>query len=107
MIAEAVSLARDLGNSPGNDINPSYLASTAQSLAETTSLTLPAPRTVGNAGIEHGLPAGRRAGQRAAAGLSSILEHAPRGAGGAPVVLVGKGLTFDSGGISIKPAGGM
>jgi leucyl aminopeptidase len=36
-----------------------------------------------------------------------VLEHAGEDGGAAPLVLVGKGLTFDSGGISIKPAGGM
>ena len=106
VIAEAVSLARDLGNSPGNDINPSYLAATAQTLAETTSLGCrlldPAEMKELNMGCLLGVAQGS-----AQPPAFIILEHTPRGASGAPIVLVGKGLTFDSGGISIKPAGGM
>ena len=106
VIAEAVSLARDLGNSPGNDINPSYLASTAQSLAETTSLKCRLLEQSEMQELNMGCLLGVAQGS-AQPPAFIILEHAPRGAGGAPVVLVGKGLTFDSGGISIKPAGGM
>ena len=106
VIAEAVSLARDLGNSPGNDINPTYLASTAQTLAETTSLGCrlldPAEMKELNMGCLLGVAQGS-----AQPPAFIVLEHTPRGASGAPIVLVGKGLTFDSGGISIKPAGGM
>ena len=106
VIAEAVALARDLGNSPGNDINPSYLAATAQTLAETTSLSCrlldPAEMEDLNMGCLLGVAQGS-----AQPPAFIILEHTPRGANGAPIVLVGKGLTFDSGGISIKPADGM
>ena len=106
VIAEAVALARDLGNSPGNDVNPSYLASTAQSLAESTSLQCrllePAEMQELNMGCLLGVSQGS-----AQPPAFIILEHTPRAADGPPIVLVGKGLTFDSGGISIKPAGGM
>ena len=106
VIAEAVSLARDLGNSPGNDVDPSYLASTAQSLAETTSLSCRLLEQSEMQELNMGCLLGVAQGS-AQPPAFIILEHAPRGANGAPVVLVGKGLTFDSGGISIKPAGGM
>ena len=106
MIAEAVSLARDLGNSPGNDINPSYLAATAQTLAETTSLSCQLLEQAEMEELNMGCLLGVAQGS-AQPPAFIILEHTPRGANGAPIVLVGKGLTFDSGGISIKPAGGM
>ena len=107
VIAEAVTLARDLGNSPGNDVNPSCLAATARTLADTTSLSC---QLLGPADMEDlsmGCLLGVAQGS-AQPPAFIILEHAPRGASdAAPIVLVGKGLTFDSGGISIKPAGGM
>ena len=106
VIAEAVALARDLGNSPGNDVNPSYLASTAQDLAKSTSLQCrllePSEMQELNMGCLLGVSQGS-----AQPPAFIILEHTPRGTDGPPIVLVGKGLTFDSGGISIKPAGGM
>ena len=106
VIAEAVALARDLGNSPGNDVNPSYLASTAQDLAKSTSLQCrllePSEMQELNMGCLLGVSQGS-----AEPPAFIILEHTPRAADGPPIVLVGKGLTFDSGGISIKPAGGM
>ncbi len=106
VIAEAVTLARDLGNSPGNDVNPSYLATTAQTLARTTSLRCRLLDPVEMKELNMGCLLGVAQGS-AQPPAFIILEHSPRGAAGAPVVLVGKGLTFDSGGISIKPAGGM
>ena len=106
VIAEAVALARDLGNSPGNDVDPSYLASTAQGLAKSTSLQCrllePSEMQELNMGCLLGVAQGS-----AQPPAFIILEHTPRAADGPPIVLVGKGLTFDSGGISIKPAGGM
>jgi leucyl aminopeptidase len=106
VIAEAVTLARDLGNSPGNDINPSCLASTAQALAESTSLHCRLLEQSEMEKLNMGCLLGVAQGS-AQPPAFIILEHAPRGINGAPIVLVGKGLTFDSGGISIKPAGGM
>ena len=106
VIAEAVTLARDLGNSLGNDINPSYLASTAQTLAKGTSLRCRLLEQAEMEELNMGCLLGVAQGS-AQPPAFIILEHTPRGASGAPIVLVGKGLTFDSGGISIKPAGGM
>ena len=106
VIAEAVTLARDLGNSPGNDINPSYLAGTAQDLAKNTSLQCRLLEQSEMQDLNMGCLLGVAQGS-AQPPAFIILEHAPRAADGPPIVLVGKGLTFDSGGISIKPAGGM
>ena len=106
VIAEAVALARDLGNSPGNDVNPTYLASTAQSLAESTSLQCRLLELSEMQELNMGCLLGVSQGS-AQPPAFIILEHAPRASDGPPIVLVGKGLTFDSGGISIKPAGGM
>ena len=106
VIAEAVTLARDLGNSPGNDINPSYLATTAQGLAKSTSLQCRLLEQSEMQELNMGCLLGVAQGS-AQPPAFIILEHTPRAADDPPIVLVGKGLTFDSGGISIKPAGGM
>ncbi len=109
-IAEATCLARDLANQPGNTATPTYLAGIARRLAR-----------------QHGLrcrildeSAMKKLGMGALLGVSRgsqqparfiILEHGggKRGktAPAAPLVFVGKGVTFDSGGISLKPGSGM
>jgi leucyl aminopeptidase len=105
-IADGATLARECANRPGNHCTPTYLAEQARKL-----------------GKEHGLKVevlDRKACEKL--GMGSFLsvaqgsEEPPRfivarwmGAGktDAPVVLVGKGITFDTGGISIKPAAAM
>lgn len=100
------SLTRTLGMMPGNMCTPEYLAQTAREVAERYDMRYTA---LDRAGLEaekmgsflcvaEGTPQDPR--------LVTI-EHAGGKAGEAPVVLVGKGLCFDSGGISIKPAQGM
>ena len=110
-IAEGMALAKDLANTPGNVCTPTYLAETAQQLAaeyaidcqilehadmealgmqallSVTRGTRQAPKFI----VLHyrGLPAGKRR------------KNAK------PLVLIGKGITFDSGGISLKPGEGM
>jgi leucyl aminopeptidase len=105
-IGEGVALARTLGNLPGNICTPSHLAETARQLAE-----------------EHALDCHiLEQGEMEALGMHSLLSVAKgsrqspklivahyRGGkpGDKPVVLIGKGVTFDSGGISLKPGEGM
>jgi leucyl aminopeptidase len=106
ILAEAVNMARDLSNSPGNEVNPSYLAEQAQEIAAKTGLRC---HVLGADGIrEHqmGCLLGVAQGSEQPPVLI-ILEHAPKGTREKPIVLVGKGITFDSGGISIKPAANM
>jgi leucyl aminopeptidase len=104
--ADGVELARTLGNLPANICTPGYLASEARELARQFRL-----------GIEV-LEAEdmEKLGMRALLAVSSGSRQPPklivlryRGAGRQkkPVVLVGKGITFDTGGISLKPAGEM
>lgn len=106
-IAAGVRYARDLANQPANICTPTYLADQARALAkefkriETTVLEEEDLWELGMGGI---LAVSR--GSRESAHLVTM-EY--RGAGGktAPLVLVGKGVTFDTGGISIKPAQAM
>jgi leucyl aminopeptidase len=106
ILADAVSMARDLINSPGNDINPSVLAETAKSIAKQTTLRC---RVITQAEMQKlgmGCLLGVAQGSAQPPVLIS-LQHKPKGKTTAPVVLIGKGITFDSGGISIKPAASM
>lgn len=103
--AEAVLLARELANLPGNEKSPQFLATKAQTIAKQSQLKA---TVLNKATLEH-----RKFGGILAVGGGSaneprlvVLEH--KGNAGAPhVVLVGKGITFDSGGLSLKPADGM
>lgn len=103
--AEGAALARDLANEPSNTATPEYLADKARDIAERHGMEI---TVLDRAGIEaEGLTGLSTVGRSAANEPRFIvLEH--RGGGeAAPVVIVGKAVTFDSGGISIKPTGGM
>ena len=103
--AEASKLARDLANEPSNTATPEYLAAKARDIANQHSMEI---TVLDRSGIEaEGLTGIATVGRSAANEPRFIvLEH--RGGGeSAPVVIVGKAVTFDSGGISIKPTGGM
>jgi leucyl aminopeptidase len=106
ILAEAVTLARDLANSPGNAVNPSYLAETARQIAKQTGLRCKVLDKAEMVKLNMGCLLGVAQGS-AQPPVLIILDHAPNGSTEAPIVLVGKGITFDSGGISIKPAANM
>lgn len=107
-IGQGVSLAKDLGNLPGNVCTPTYLAETAQALAaEYPTLlrcTVLEESDMERLGMGSLLSVTR--GSRQPAKLI-CLEYRNAAEGEKPVALVGKGLTFDSGGISIKPGAKM
>ena len=103
-IATGHRLTRGLQMQPGNVCTPSYLADQAGKLAKTYGFVL----TVLD------LAQIRKEGMGALLAVAQGSAQEPRfialeykGGQGAPVVLVGKGVTFDSGGISIKPASNM
>ncbi len=105
-IAGGVSLAKDLGNLPGNVCTPSYLANQAKSLGKAGDLSV---KVLDRAGIEK---LGMGSFLSVARGSEQeprfiILEHKGGAKKDKPVVLVGKGITFDSGGISLKPGADM
>ena len=106
-IADGADLARDLGNLPGNVCTPSYLAAQARRLARSH-----AKLKVGVLTETQMKSAGMGALLSVAAGSDEpprliSLEYRGAGARTGAIVLVGKGVTFDSGGISIKPAASM
>jgi leucyl aminopeptidase len=105
-LARGENLARRLGNLPGNIATPSYLAETAERIASEHGMEA---TVLGPAELE---AEGMWALLAVAQGTEEeprflVLEHRRGPADAKPLVLVGKGLTFDSGGISIKPAQSM
>jgi leucyl aminopeptidase len=105
-IVAGVTLAREVANRPGNHCTPSQLAEHAEELARTMKLKV---EVLGRKEIEK---LGMGAFLAVAQGSDEpprfiVLRYAGAGADDAPVVLVGKGITFDTGGISIKPAAEM
>ncbi|MBF0219927.1 MAG: leucyl aminopeptidase [Gammaproteobacteria bacterium] len=108
---QGTTLTRDLANLPGNHCTPSYLATQAEALAKrykslkTTILDAEAMEKLGMGAL---LSVARGSSQPAK--LIVIAYHGKSGKKKQlknPIALVGKGLTFDAGGISIKPAAAM
>jgi leucyl aminopeptidase len=104
-VAEAVTTARDLVNEPGGTLTPTVLADRARALAEAHGLTA---SILDRAGIEAAGLGGLLGVNRGSSQEPRFirLEHQPEDPS-AHVVLVGKGITFDAGGLSIKTADGM
>jgi leucyl aminopeptidase len=100
------SLARRLAMMPGNLCTPEYLASTAAEIGRRHGMTV---TTLGRAEMEAQGMGSFLAVAQATPQDPKLITLEYRGAANdtAPVVLIGKGLCFDSGGISIKPAQGM
>lgn len=102
-IAEGVALARDLGNSPPNVASPDWMVRQARGLARRWRARF---RVLAEPELKR-----RKMGGLLAVGAGS--KHPPRlvridlGNRGPVIALVGKGVTFDTGGISIKPAAQM
>ena len=104
--AQGVKLAKDLGNLPGNICTPTYLADQAKKLASAHKLkvNILEEKDMEKLGMHSLLSVTR--GSRQPAKLIT-LEYRGGDKKQKPVVLVGKGLTFDSGGISLKPGADM
>ncbi|MGO4763469.1 leucyl aminopeptidase [Cupriavidus sp. 2KB_3] len=105
-IANGMELTRDLGNLPSNICTPTYLANTARAMAKRHKLKA---EILGRKQIE-----ALNMGAFLAVTKGSVeppqfivLRYDGAAAKQAPVVLVGKGITFDTGGISLKPGEGM
>jgi leucyl aminopeptidase len=106
-LADGVELARTLGDLPANICTPSYLAAQARELGKTCKqLKVSVLEEAGMKKLGMGALLSVSRGSREPAKLISM-EYSGGTKGDKPVVLVGKGVTFDSGGISIKPAGAM
>jgi leucyl aminopeptidase len=101
-VGRAANSARELAIRPGNIATPTYLAETARGIADRFGMKL---TVLDRADMQ-------REGMHALLAVAQGSEEEPRfiilehraGGGGKPLALIGKGVTFDSGGISIKPA---
>ena len=105
-ISTGVSLAKDLGNLPPNICTPTYLGEQAKQLAKTYGFKV---EVLGQKEIE-------KLGMGSFLGVAQgsiepprfiVLQHLNGKKSEKPTVLVGKGITFDTGGISLKPGGDM
>jgi leucyl aminopeptidase len=105
-IAAGVRLAKDLGNLPGNVCTPTYLAEQAAELAKGYGLKSTVLEESDMRALGMGALLSVARGSRQPPKLIA-LEYRGGGEAEPPVALVGKGITFDSGGISIKPAAAM
>jgi leucyl aminopeptidase len=104
-IADGMALARDLGNLPGNICTPPYMAAAARNLGREFSFEV---EVLERAQMETlGMGAALAVGRASAQPCKFIVMHYKRGGASKPIVLVGKGVTFDSGGISLKPGANM
>ncbi len=105
-IVEGMNLTRDLGNLPGNICTPTYLSNEAKKLAKTYGLKC---LILEKAAMEklgmHSLLAVAKGSDQPPKFI--VLEYSAGKKTDKPVVLVGKGITFDTGGISLKPAAEM
>ena len=104
--AEAENFARELQDLPSNVVTPSYLAGRAQAIAEEHSTVT--CEVMGRKQIaEKGMGGLVAVSQGSAEEPQLIVLRYQAGGDGETLGLVGKGVTFDSGGISIKPSAGM
>ncbi len=106
-IAAGIALMRDLANLPANVCTPTYLATAARKLAgehKTVRVRVLDVRAIRRLGMGSFLSVTRGSDEPP---RLIVLEYRGTRAGEAPVALVGKGITFDTGGISLKQPPGM
>ncbi|KAB2325259.1 leucyl aminopeptidase [Betaproteobacteria bacterium SCN1] len=101
-IAHGIGLAKDLGNTPSNVCTPEYLATEARKLAKTYRFGCEVldQAACEKLGMGSFLSVGKGSDKPP---RFIVLKHEGGAKGEKPVVLVGKAITFDSGGISLKP----
>lgn len=107
-ITFGVKAARDIANMPPNICNPAYLAEQAKKLAENStalSLNVVDEAEMAKLGMHAYLAVSRGSANPAYMSILTFNNAPDKNA--KPLVLVGKGLTFDAGGISLKPAAEM
>jgi leucyl aminopeptidase len=105
-IARGENFARTLQSRPGNVATPTHIADEAVRMAGSMGLTVTVfdEERMREEGMHALLSVSRGSAEEA---RLVILEHQGGAKGDAPLVLVGKGLSFDAGGISLKPPAGM
>jgi len=101
-IADGIALTRALGNLPGNVCTPAYLAETAQEMGKEFSFEVDVleREDMRSLGMGSALSVGRASAQPC---KFIVMRYEGGKDGDQPIVLVGKGVTFDTGGVSLKP----
>src|SRR5690242_7136610 len=108
IIADAQNFARDLINEPSNKMTPTILAQRAEAMAKAAGLSVEILDEKRIAELKMGALLSVAQGSVEPPRMMIITYNPPTAKPGAPVIgLVGKAVTFDTGGISIKPADGM
>jgi leucyl aminopeptidase len=99
-IASGMALTKDLGNHGGNVCNPGYMAETARKLGKAYGFEV---KILEREDMEKlGMHSALSVGRASYSPCKMIVMHYDKGGKSKPIVLVGKGLTFDTGGVSIK-----
>jgi len=106
LLGDSSNLARQLANEPGNALTPREFAARAATIASEGGAAVEILDEHQIAALNMGLLLGVARGSSEPPRLM-VFRHNPPGATGPVLGLVGKGITFDTGGISIKPADGM
>jgi leucyl aminopeptidase len=105
-VAHACALARDMVNTPANDMGPLQIETIAREIAERYGATLDV--VVGDDLLEANYPAVHAVGRAAVPARAPRMLELTWGNGAHPrVAIIGKGVVFDTGGLDIKPSGGM
>lgn len=103
-IAQGANLTRELGNLPANTCTPTYLANQAKQLSHPKlNVELLGEDAMRQLGMHSLLSVGHGSDQESQLAVMRFTN----GGDEAPIALVGKGITFDTGGISLKPGAGM
>lgn len=105
-IAEGVNLSKDLGNLPPNICTPTFLANTAKKLGRENKMRVTVLNQKQIEKLKMGSFLSVAKGSRQPLKFIT-LEHNKGPKNQKPIVMVGKGITFDAGGISIKPSSAM
>jgi leucyl aminopeptidase len=106
IIAEATNFARELINEPANVITPTELARRAEEVAKEYGLEIDVLDDARMKDLEMGAFLGVAQGSSEPAKII-VLTYTPKTESKETIAIVGKGITFDTGGISIKPSDGM
>jgi leucyl aminopeptidase len=106
LVSHACALARDMVNTPASDLGPLQIETIAREIAEQFGAAITV--TIGDGLLEANYPAVHAVGRAAAPDRAPRIIEIAWGDPAHPVVaLVGKGVTFDTGGLDIKPSAGM
>jgi len=101
-VAEGMALTKDLGNLGGNVCNPAYMAETARALGKEFGFEV---EVLERGDMEKlGMGSALSVGRASLSPCKFIVMKYSKGGPAKPIVLVGKGMTFDTGGVSLKPS---